>query len=541
MDTFLYKYKIKLEAPAIISTVSGDPNSCATLDYIPGTSIRGALASAIQRKFKNQPSDLETQIKNLVLNDKIRFLPAYLEIQGKYRGYPTPLFLKKKKHSESDYLTNMFSFNDSDEITDSYKSVGGYINLGVSNSEIETAKTSMRMHHRRDRALGHASQNNGDLFAYEYLDEGQSFRGYIKISADNSDKALAILNEIKSYLGNTINVGRSRRAGYGGNASIIFEDNPARREFLFTDNMPVLEKDLNPGDSFMVYLTSAYIGRNQITGMCSPDFIFSELIQKLDSKVEFESSFSSIELIGGYNRKWQSEMPQMHAMKAGSALKFKVTHAIGKTEWQRVEADGIGIRQNEGFGNIVFINSLEVRDLRFEKRKQTLCKRPEEEIPSEVKELEKKLLLNQASRLIDKEVATLIRDSQSAQYPPGNLIGRFRNLFSNPHQAFNTIKAWLGDEERTRLKRPARKHLEKCFFRIGGKRVRLDELIKNLITGKDSFVFTDDFFRQFNNYVICSENIDRSYFDDNTRKQFSIDFLGKLFNAMALRNRRKEQ
>jgi CRISPR-associated protein Csx10 len=550
MDMFLYKYKIQLEAPAIISTVSGDPNSCATLDYIPGNTIRGSLASAIQRKFQSSPSDFEQQINQLVLDDNIRFLPAYIEIQNKHRGYPTPLFIKQEKHLKSENYTNMFSFNDSDEITESYKSVGGYINFGISSAKLETVKTSMRMHHRRDRILGHASQNNGDLFAYEYLDEGQSFSGYIKILAGSKGKASSIINEIKSHMGDKINVGRSRRAGYGGNGTLSIETNSEReflpietnpeREFLPTDNMPALENDLMAGDSFILYLSTAYIGRDSSSGMCLPDYIFTELNNKFNNKIKLESSFTAIELIGGYNRKWQSEIPQMYAMKAGSAIKFKALQDISKSEWQKIEADGLGIRKNEGFGNIVFINSLKVKDILLKKPGKQNCKRPEESIPQTVKKMEKNLLLSQVPKFIDKEVVTIIRDNPEAKFPPGNLLGRFRNIFYNHHQAFNTINDWLGDNERIQLKRPARKHLEKCFFRIGAKKVRLDRLIINLINEDGSFIFTENFFRQFNNYVICSENIDRDYFDRDSHKRFAVDFLSKLFNTMALKNRRKE-
>jgi len=40
-------YTLTLNAPAIMTSLGGDPNSARTLPFIPGSAIRGAVARAL--------------------------------------------------------------------------------------------------------------------------------------------------------------------------------------------------------------------------------------------------------------------------------------------------------------------------------------------------------------------------------------------------------------------------------------------------------------------------------------------------------------
>jgi len=41
------RYKLRLRSPAIVSTLSGDPNSAATQPFIPGGALRGVMATRL--------------------------------------------------------------------------------------------------------------------------------------------------------------------------------------------------------------------------------------------------------------------------------------------------------------------------------------------------------------------------------------------------------------------------------------------------------------------------------------------------------------
>src|SRR5690606_8494300 len=79
-----------------------------------------------------------------------------------------------------------------------------------------------RFHQQRDRIKGRpwkdrAEQPHGALFAYEYLEAEQVFRGVVQVMP----RARADIERIKELLGaGPILVGRSRRAGYGGEADV---------------------------------------------------------------------------------------------------------------------------------------------------------------------------------------------------------------------------------------------------------------------------------------------------------------------------------
>ncbi|MCL4218993.1 MAG: hypothetical protein KJ052_18585, partial [Candidatus Hydrogenedentes bacterium] len=75
-------YVLTLKSPAIISELSGDPNSASTMSYIPGASIRGAVAAALGEK--------DPLFRDLILGGAVAYLNAY-PLRGVSRTLPTPV------------------------------------------------------------------------------------------------------------------------------------------------------------------------------------------------------------------------------------------------------------------------------------------------------------------------------------------------------------------------------------------------------------------------------------------------------------------
>ena len=46
IETFALSYQITLEEPALLTSLSGDPNSAVSLSYLPGSVLRGAAVAA---------------------------------------------------------------------------------------------------------------------------------------------------------------------------------------------------------------------------------------------------------------------------------------------------------------------------------------------------------------------------------------------------------------------------------------------------------------------------------------------------------------
>src|SRR5690606_38786835 len=115
-----------------------------------------------------------------------------------------------------------------------------------------------RLHQQRDRIKGRpwkdrAEQPHGALFAYEYLEAEQAFRGVIQIM-----RAAAInIERVTGLLGaGPILVGRSRRAGYGGEAAVELAGQ-AQREYENVSDM--ISRDIDAGTSFRALLVSSYV------------------------------------------------------------------------------------------------------------------------------------------------------------------------------------------------------------------------------------------------------------------------------------------
>src|SRR5947208_1553677 len=93
------QYTLKLQAPVIVTTLSGDPNSAATQPFIPGNSIRGALARLLLPSSSRSGSDDDFQ--ELILGGNVRYLHAY-PASGSTRALPTPISWRLDKGNEGD-------------------------------------------------------------------------------------------------------------------------------------------------------------------------------------------------------------------------------------------------------------------------------------------------------------------------------------------------------------------------------------------------------------------------------------------------------
>lgn len=58
---------------------------------------------------------------------------------------------------------------------------------------------------------------------------------------------------------------------------------------------------------------------------------------------------------GGYNRAWESRAPLVRLYDRGSLFQLKCTPAPALERIRRVEAQGLGIRREEGFGQVLFL------------------------------------------------------------------------------------------------------------------------------------------------------------------------------------------
>ncbi|WP_448382315.1 hypothetical protein [Desulfosoma sp.] len=547
-------YTLTLEAPAIITALGGDPNSSRTLPFIPGSAVRGAVARALG----DPGTDVSKReaFEDLVLGGKVRYLHAYPYVDGR-RALPVPLSFRQKKEAPTNspaveifdlaaYDGNPALDNDFDKCwpQEQLKPLSWkFLTLGAAQPTLFQPSVSARIHNQRDRRKGRAWKDaheitHGAVFAFESLDAGQSFHGMMHLRAECEEELDEIAQKIKTVLGDRILVGRSRRAGYGGLALIQWGSHQKREvEGAGKTGLRPMARDIARDETFRLLLTSACLVRHEGTGHVDPMALLDVIARRFGNKATVIRRRWAFEPIGGFNRTWRLEVPQVLAVSAGSVFVLKAEQDIPLADLQCIEHEGLGERKEEGYGRVLFLDAPMEGRFFLEKPKQT------EQVsfqggqpPKLVFQIEERILWAQVLRRIEEEAAMEARAAQNL--PSNSLIGRLRTaLRAEPDKAIATLQDWLtGDDETKRLKRPAMDQLERC--RMDGGMPLRQWILRTALQKEEAFakLRADDLVQQ---YHIVSESSAKQILNERFQ-DIAARFLDTVLGAMAVRNKTEE-
>ncbi len=485
-------YTLTLRSPAIASTLAGDPNSVATQPFIPGSAIRGAVAA---RLLAGGTAGDSEEFRELVLSGAVRYLHAYPEVAGA-RALPAPSSWKSEK-DVPDRARDLAGFSgriteqdDPEDFAESWPeeahaAAGGPFVAATSSAGARTLctpRTGARLHQQRDRVKGRPWLDKrggqelaqGAIFAFEYLEAEQVFRGAVQVTA----RAQVDRERIKALFDQSILIGRSRRAGYGGQAELAFTAD-AGREYPSVSGW--LSRDVKRGERFRLLLTSAYVGRHPWSGQIDPAALEAELGERLGGHVTAERRRWGFETIGSFNRKWRLEVPQVRAVAAGAVVVFEASRGIPLAKLREIEDEGIGERRVEGFGRVLFLEHTEraepihlCRVTERSARRQGV-EPPLSDLPdaarAQLEFLEERIVLTAARAELDRSAADL--GSQAKKLPTNSLLGRVRTVFRGVHDegsargALDKLGTWCSRNQSNALKEKARRQLAAC--RVGGR------------------------------------------------------------------------
>ena len=488
------RYTLKLNAPAIVSTLSSDPNSSVTQPFIPGGVIRGVLASELLSAGVPPESN---EFRRLILDGDVRFLHAYPSERSD-RCVPFPVPWREEKGTDNGTMFDLAgysgevqpdSFSPGDNGTlemdpdDIWPAVSlrrakyAFIELGSTKHGVRV-RTDTRINQQRDRNKGRSwktvrsdrsEEAHGALFAYEFLERDQIFQGMFQVWGDSADDANTLIETIKArYNDRQIFIGRSRRAGYGGAATITFGATEAH-ELAGGD---VQQNDLSVGAMFRACLLSSCIVRDTVTGQLDPASLSVQLQQLLGGAnvAQVERVLWDFESVGGFNRKWQLEVPQALALKAGSVLVLRANQAIPATTLRQIEHAGLGERRIEGFGRLVFLKHSDELSVtvKASEARQEQATPPTGDPPELITFLQRRMLDAAFNRSLERQVRTILDDVKKP--PTGSLLGRLRVPLrsGDPAAGLQTLQQWLAGnddaKDRTKLKKEARNKLRECQF-----------------------------------------------------------------------------
>ncbi|MCB0044658.1 MAG: hypothetical protein KDD92_04450 [Caldilineaceae bacterium] len=344
-------YKLILQEPLLATSLLGDPNSSVSFSYVPGSMIRGLIAT---RLLAQGDVDLALDERDLLFNGNVRYLNAYpADAQG-YRRLPVPIswHYDKRKANEDGYKIVDWAYMDEEERIEADMGEDGFLipYQAYSDSFVEARVYDrdpsiynpgrvIHVHHLRDRRIGRPTKDIGAVYQYDALAEGEALVGVILTeNQELADRILALLPE------QTVRLGGARTAGYGKALLAAVVQQP----ISWTEVPESDLSDVQPEETFVVTLLSDTILRDlqgrpsQDIAPALPPEIQAEVLQSYQKRIP----------VGGFNRKWGLPIPQEPALKAGSVFVLKANKRVNKAEFIKWINAGIGERRAEGFGRI---------------------------------------------------------------------------------------------------------------------------------------------------------------------------------------------
>lgn len=320
-------YSLTTVDPVILSQTTATTNNHECLDYIPGSTILGALAAQLYSSLDEQSSWA------IFHSGAVQFGPSY-PVADQQLALPIPAcwhFEKDKKAFDGNKLNQAELVNQAHpdfERTEGvqYKQCrNGYISSSGETASVEqglSVKTAI------NRETGIAK--DGSLFSYAYLEAKQTFIGWI--DSDNLD----YLNEIKSQLSGQFSLGRSRNTEFG------------RVDIHLLDEMPV-----NPPKVMNEVLTIWCLSDCQcLNSLGLPTFVpeLNQLVPGAQGALDSNKSFIRTSKVSRFNQKRQGFDSEQLLISKGSVLVYHLDAPLSAQQLNDLQQSGIGINRQQGLG-----------------------------------------------------------------------------------------------------------------------------------------------------------------------------------------------
>ncbi|MAT45259.1 MAG: CRISPR-associated RAMP protein Csx10 [Anaerolineaceae bacterium] len=363
-----------------------------TLDYIPGSVIRGVLA-----KWYDENISSTSEFNKVFFHERTFF--SSLTPTGGYKRSKVipktaysckykPGFMKNGSHGVYDML---YDFLDKDKQTikdtcghdnncnASIIPISGYY-AGTSKYESIEVRKRIEMKTSINSEVNTISSSN--LYQLEFIEEQQKFSGFINFS--KKDLETAFFNKLsKNKL--ILRIGSKTSSG---NGKIILSElekyepqKLAEQEERLESLQKIIRENFNnkylqPDETiFTITLQSDTIlldkrlnYKNNISPTDLAYYVHPKLIDStpnLTNSNDPQIAFSSSKIIGGWNHLWGTPKKNANIIEAGSVFIFKIkTNRKDLIKWfTKAENEGIGERRAEGFGEILFCDEFHLRNI----------------------------------------------------------------------------------------------------------------------------------------------------------------------------------
>jgi CRISPR-associated protein Csx10 len=372
--------------PVLIAQRASAGNQFETQSVITGKALRGALAAIVARRFDLTDDATRTAFVDLFLRGDVRFPmlypmrfePAMGEI---YPAIPVPRDGFKCKvypgHQIQWGTAVRSGASDPEQVCGQQigsgqtcdqpvKAVRGKF-IGFSHDEEEPFEPDRRneMHIQIDRDTGRVTE--GQVFEYVALEAGQYFCGELRCANAAAWEDLQAFLELDAQESKLkviqVRLGKGRRRGYGL-ASLCFEK---LEDQLTPWIWQPIEQRVKPDakELTLTLLTDTIVTDEQ--GRFVTGFEASWLRETLNLDVRLvddqtgtganQRTYAAMQVVDGFNTVQQLPRWRSVALTAGSTVRLAIgTRPEGdiRRALSEIERDGIGLRRNEGYGQVAF-------------------------------------------------------------------------------------------------------------------------------------------------------------------------------------------
>lgn len=330
--------KLTLQEPLVISQSNATAGAHQSLDYIPGATLLGALASKHYADLKAQALSYE-----IFHSGKVRFKNGYPLVNDQ-PTQPTPMSLHKDKMEQEiplNYLQKPFKGG-----VQGKQQRKGYISPIKNNqhpegitawSIFEPTKT-LQMRTAIEQNKGTAKESQ--LYGYQMLQAGTQFLA--AIDCDENETADILKSLIKSQT--EVFIGRSRSAQYGRVQIDLLESQ--------TNNIQKPIIDIDGKSHFVLWLASdmAVYDSNLGSPVLSPSL--QDLGLQIKGEFVSDKSFIRTRQYAPYNGKRRSYDLERQILQQGSILCYQIQSELSDADFAKLQK-GLGSYTETGMGQVV--------------------------------------------------------------------------------------------------------------------------------------------------------------------------------------------
>ncbi len=334
MRRYLRYVLMNVEPIRIADDSTSQSGQTMTLKFIPGTTIRGLVVNALSRGKEFD------EIRQALFSSDVRYLNACVSVEGK-ELFPSPKgFYEDKSEAQGKKRIENVVVEGAFREGMKRAALGRYACIEDDTVRYYGVETGSDL-----KIKINVSEEEQNVFRNEYITAGHFFTGYIAVEKPELEEA------VKGVFDKMVILGNARSAGFGKCRVVSAE---------YVDKIPygeLLPGTDRKGSCYMMLLSNLAM-RDENGEICGLNLKQMEKLMGVEHLSVKYCSTSTVD-VRGYNRTWGIHTPSVTMYEQGSVFHLVYEGTLSAERMAAISDSGIGIRKNEGFGRVIFLDQYE--------------------------------------------------------------------------------------------------------------------------------------------------------------------------------------